>query len=69
MEGQHEPRSDPRPPNPPPPGPRRRPSRNQISYQFSAKLPQKTADLDKALTAFLSQVNATTIQTKKGKDE
>ena len=36
---------------------------------LSAKLPEKTAELDKTLTAFLSQVNATTIQTKKGKDE
>ena len=36
---------------------------------LSAKLPEKAAELDKTLTAFLSQVNATTIQTKKGKDE
>ncbi len=36
---------------------------------LSAKLPQKTAELDQTLTAFLSQVNATTLQTKKGKDE
>jgi arylsulfatase A-like enzyme len=36
---------------------------------LSAKLPQKTTELDQTLTAFLSQVKATTVQTKKGKDE
>ena len=36
---------------------------------LSAKLPQKTAELDQTLTAFLAQVNATTVQAKKSKDE
>jgi arylsulfatase A-like enzyme len=36
---------------------------------LAAKLPQKTAELDQTLTRFLSQVNATTVKTKKGKYE
>jgi len=36
---------------------------------LAAKLPQKTAELDQTLTTFLSQVKATTVKTKKGKDE
>jgi arylsulfatase A len=36
---------------------------------LSARLPQKTAELDQALTAFLSQVNATTVRAKRGRDE
>ena len=36
---------------------------------LSAKMPEKTAELDKTLTAFLAQVRATTVQTKIGKDE
>ena len=36
---------------------------------LSAKLPEKTKELDRTLTAFLTQVKATTVQTKIGKDE
>ncbi len=36
---------------------------------LSAKMPEKTKELDRALTAFLTQVKATTVQTKVGKDE
>ena len=36
---------------------------------LSAKMPAKTKELDQALTAFLTQVKATTVQTKIGKDE
>ena len=36
---------------------------------LSAKMPEKTKELDQALTAFLNQVKATTVQTKIGKDE
>ena len=36
---------------------------------LSAKMPEKTKELDQALTAFLTQVKATTVQTKIGKDE
>ena len=37
--------------------------------ELSAKMPEKTKELDQALTAFLTQVKATTVQTKIGKDE
>ena len=33
------------------------------------KMPEKTKELDQALTAFLTEVKATTVQTKIGKDE
>ncbi|MSU49814.1 MAG: sulfatase [Opitutus sp.] len=36
---------------------------------LSAKMPEKTKELDRTLTAFLTQVKATTVQTKIGKDE
>jgi len=36
---------------------------------LSAKMPEKTKELDQTLTAFLAQVKATTVQTKIGKDE
>ncbi len=36
---------------------------------LSAKMPEKTKELDRTLTAFLAQVKATTVQTKIGKDE
>ena len=36
---------------------------------LSTKMPEKTKELDRALTAFLTQVKATTVQTKIGKDE
>ncbi len=36
---------------------------------LSAKMPEKTKELDQTLTAFLTQVKATTVQTKIGKDE
>ena len=36
---------------------------------LSAKMPEKTKELDQALTAFLAQVKATTVQTKIGKEE
>lgn len=36
---------------------------------LSVKMPEKTKELDRALTAFLTQVKATTVQTKIGKDE
>ena len=36
---------------------------------LSAKMPEKTKELDQTLTAFLTQVKATTVQTKTGKDE
>ena len=36
---------------------------------LSAKMPEKTKELDQVLTAFLTQVKATTVQTKIGKDE
>ncbi len=36
---------------------------------LSAKTSEKTKELDQALTAFLAQVKATTVQTKMGKDE
>jgi arylsulfatase A-like enzyme len=39
------------------------------AHDLSATLPQKTKELDQTLTAFLAQVNATTVQTKIGKDE
>jgi hypothetical protein len=32
-------------------------------------MPEKTKELDQTLTAFLTQVKATTVQTKIGKDE
>ena len=35
----------------------------------SAKMPEKTKELDQTLTAFLAQMKATTVQTKIGKDE
>ena len=34
-----------------------------------AKIPEKTKELDQVLTAFITEVNATTVQTKTGKDE
>ncbi len=36
---------------------------------FSAKMPEKTKELDQVLTAFITEVKATTVQTKTGKDE
>jgi arylsulfatase A-like enzyme len=36
---------------------------------LSAKMPEKTKELDRTLTAFLTEVKATTVQTKIGKDE
>ncbi len=36
---------------------------------LSEKMPEKTKELDQTLTAFLTQVKATTVQTKMGKDE
>ena len=36
---------------------------------LSAKIPEKTKELDQVLTAFITEVNATTVQTKTGKDE
>jgi arylsulfatase A-like enzyme len=36
---------------------------------LSAKMPEKTKELDQVLTAFLTEVKATTVQTKIGKDE
>ena len=36
---------------------------------LSVKMPEKTKELDQTLTAFLTQVKATTVQTKVGKDE
>ena len=36
---------------------------------LSEKMPEKTKELDQTLTAFLTQVKATTVQTKIGKDE
>ncbi len=36
---------------------------------LSTKMPEKTRELDHALTAFLTEVKATTVQTKIGKDE
>jgi hypothetical protein len=36
---------------------------------LSASRPEKTKELDQTLTAFLTQVKATTVQTKMGKDE
>jgi hypothetical protein len=36
---------------------------------LSAKMPEKTKELDQTLTAFLTHVKATTVQTKVGKDE
>ena len=36
---------------------------------LSSKMPEKTKELDQTLTAFLTQVKATTVQTKVGKDE
>jgi len=36
---------------------------------LSAKMPEKTKELDQTLTAFLAQVKVTTVQTKMGKDE
>ena len=44
---------------------------NDISEanDLSAKMPEKTTELDQTITAFLTQVKATTVQTKMGKDE
>ena len=39
------------------------------AHDLSAKMPEKTKELDQTLTAFLTQVKATTVQTKMGKDE
>ena len=36
---------------------------------LSAKMPEKTKELDQVLTAFITEVKATTVQTKTGKDE
>ena len=36
---------------------------------LSAKMPEKTRELDQTLTAFLAEVKATTVQTKIGKDD
>ena len=36
---------------------------------LSGKMPEKTTELDQTLKAFLTQVKATTVQTKVGKDE
>jgi arylsulfatase A-like enzyme len=36
---------------------------------LSAKMPEKTKELDQTLTAFIAEVKATTVQTKTGKDE
>ena len=36
---------------------------------LSAKMPEKTKELDQTLTAFLAQVKVMTVQTKIGKDE
>jgi len=36
---------------------------------FSAKMPEKTKEMDQTLTAFFAQVKATTVQTKTGKGE
>ena len=37
--------------------------------ELSAKMPEKTKELDQTLTAFLAQVKVMTVQTKIGKDE
>ncbi|MEN9635520.1 MAG: hypothetical protein RL077_3924 [Verrucomicrobiota bacterium] len=39
------------------------------AHDLSTQMPEKTKELDQTLTAFLSQVKATTLQTKIGKDE
>ena len=39
------------------------------AHDLSAKMPEKTREMDQTLTAFLAQVKATTVQTKVGKDE
>jgi arylsulfatase A len=39
------------------------------AQDLSARLPDKTRELDRTLTAFLTQVKATTTQTRKGKDD
>jgi hypothetical protein len=36
---------------------------------LSVKMPEKTKEFDRALTAFITEVKATTVQTKVGKDE
>lgn len=39
------------------------------AHDLSAEMPEKTRELDQALTAFLAEVKATTVQTRIGKDE
>ena len=39
------------------------------AHDLSGKRSEKTKELDQALTAFLTEVKATTVQTKTGKDE
>ena len=39
------------------------------AHDLSTKMPEKTKELDQALTAFLAQVKATTVQTKMRRDE
>ena len=36
---------------------------------LSAKMPEKTKELDQVLTAFITEVKATTLRTEIGKDE